>query len=91
MEKKILKVTIYQEPEEWGGGIHSQEVSSKDYDHIHYSVYNMCDCPEDAMIGRDLFSAEDYVDALKLGMKLAEMGYTDIETDYNNSAYEEDE
>lgn len=46
---------------------------------INFSVYNLADCPEDAIIGRDLFTADDYIDALCKGMELAKKGYTDIE------------
>lgn len=43
-----------------------------------YYVYDLTDCPEDAVIGRDLFSAYDWIDAVRFGMKLAELGYDKI-------------
>ena len=50
-----------------------------DGNHCIFSCSNLDDCPEDAIIGRDLFDGYDYIKALKLGMKLAEEGYTEIE------------
>ena len=32
---------------------------------IHFSVCNLRECPEDAIIGRDLFDVDDYVKALR--------------------------
>ena len=43
-----------------------------------FSVWDLTDCPEDAIIGRDLFDADDYVLTLKRGMELAKQGYDDI-------------
>lgn len=46
------------------------------------TLFSVCDLdrfPERAVIGRDLFDANDYVDALRTGIALAERGYTDIE------------
>ena len=54
-----------------------QELWSED-EKVHYSVSNLCECPEDAIISRDLFSADEYIDALKLGMELARKGYDNI-------------
>lgn len=42
-----------------------------------FSVWNLNECPEDAVIGRDLFDEHDFINAVKLGMKLAQEGYTD--------------
>ena len=46
-----------------------------------FKVYDLSECPEDAIIGRDLFDAYDYIDAIKFGMQLANEGYTDIEVE----------
>lgn len=46
-------------------------------DNMVFSVYNLDGCPEDAVIGRDLFDEHDFIKAVKLGMKLAQEGYTD--------------
>ena len=49
---------------------------------IYFKAYDMCECPEDATLNRDLFNGEDYIDAIKLGMKLANLGYDSIEVEY---------
>lgn len=46
-------------------------------DDMVFSVWNLNECPEDAVIGRDLFDEQDFMNAVKLGMKLAKEGYTD--------------
>lgn len=43
-----------------------------------YNVRNLTDCPEDAIILRDLVSAERIVEFIELGMKLAAEGYTSV-------------
>jgi hypothetical protein len=44
-----------------------------------FSVSNLSECPEDAIIGRDLFDADDYLRAVKYGIALAKQGYDDVE------------
>lgn len=44
-----------------------------------FSAYDLSECPEDAIIGRDLFDAHDYLSAVKFGMELAARGYTKVE------------
>ena len=46
-----------------------------------FSVRNLWDCPEDAYIGRALFDGYDYIEAVKLSMRLAQAGYTHIEVE----------
>lgn len=46
-------------------------------DKMVFSVWNLNECPEDAVIGRDLFDEQDFINAVKIGMKLAQEGYTD--------------
>ena len=46
-------------------------------DNMVFSVWNLDECPEDAVIGRDLFDEHDFIKAVQLGMKLAQEGYTD--------------
>ena len=45
---------------------------------IKFSVQNLDDCPEDAIIGRSLFDSYDYIKALNKGIELAGRGYTEI-------------
>ena len=56
-----------------------------------YRVHNLWDCPEDACIGRDVFSADDFIAAVKLGMLLAQDGYTGIHTVYEEKVIGKDE
>lgn len=44
-----------------------------------YDVWNLNDCPEDAIIGRCLMSAYTYAEIVRFGMELAQQGYTDFE------------
>lgn len=44
-----------------------------------FNVYNLSECPEDATISRDLFSASQYLEAVRYGMDLAKQGYTEVE------------
>ena len=58
---------------------HAQRVWSDNKDqNIHFYVYDLYDCPEDATIGRDLFSGEDFINAIELGFKIAKSGYDKI-------------
>lgn len=49
-----------------------------------YDVCNLTDCPEDAIILRSLVSAEEIVEFIELGMKLASEGYTPIHVTDNH-------
>lgn len=69
-------------------GLCSQRVINDKNDTL-FRVYNMCHCPEDATISRDLFDATDFIDAIKLGMKLYSMGYNEII--YNVESEESDD
>ena len=72
--KKILK--LYQEQNRYEGTCY-QDVS--DELGIKFSVYNLNECPEDAIIGRDLFDASDYLRAVRYGIELAKQGYDEVE------------
>ena len=58
---------------------------------IYYDVFDLSDCPEDAIIGRGLFSAIDYVNALRTGMEIAKLGYDSIEVNINVIRESEDD
>lgn len=73
---KTLKVRLEEYINEYEG-CRYQSVTSED-ENINYSVSNLDECPEDAIIGRDLFSADEYIGALKFGMELAKKGYDNI-------------
>lgn len=58
---------------------YSQRVTSPVDPRIHYYVNNLNECPEDAILGRDLVSAYEWLDAVRLGMELAREGVTELE------------
>lgn len=70
-------VKIFEEADSYGS-VHHQGVINKDTNEVLYAISNMSECPEDAVIGRGLFTADEYVDAIRFGMNLASQGYTDI-------------
>lgn len=45
---------------------------------VSFYVQNLNECPEDAIIGRDLFDAGDFIEAVKLGFRIAKRGYDKI-------------
>lgn len=49
---------------------------------IYFKAFDMCECPEDATLNRDLFNGNDYLKAIELGMKLANLGYDGIAVEY---------
>ena len=49
--------------------------SDNEDEKIKLRVSDLNECPEDAIIGRDLFDAEDFIRLLKLGFAIAKMGY----------------
>lgn len=72
--KKILK--LYEERNRYEGTCY-QEIS--DELGCRFSVSNLGECPEDAMIGRELFDASDYLRAVRYGIELAKQGYDEVE------------
>lgn len=75
-----MKYKFYiEEQEDYDSGrVGYQKVSNEEGKHL-FSVWNLTECPEDAIIGRDLFDASDYINAVRFGMELAKVGYDDIE------------
>lgn len=61
------------------GDVCGHELDSPDSTKFGFTAYDLCECPEDATIYRDLFNGYDYLDAIWLGMELAKEGYTSIE------------
>lgn len=58
---------------------------------IYFKAYDMCECPEDATLNRDLFDGYGYLAAIELGMKLAHMGYDNIEVEHISNNEEDDD
>lgn len=57
-----------------------QEVWSENRDEdVWFCAKDLNETPEDAVIGRDLFDARDFIDAVKLGFRIAQLGYERIE------------
>lgn len=79
MDDKLFKVIVNQEEDEYEGVCYE----SIDNDMMQFHVSNLCECPEDAIIGRDLFDAMDYIRAVRTGMRLAQEGYTDLDVEFN--------
>lgn len=88
MEKKF-PMTLIQKPRYNGGFDVGLQKLEWDQDNFkgNFIVYDMNDCPEDAIIGRELFDADDFIYAVRFGMDLRDKGYTDlqiIEKDYKD-------
>ena len=77
LEKKLLLDVKYRNDEDIGSERY-QEINNKE-NNICFRVCNLYDCPEDAIIGRDLFDVNDYIEALNKGIELAKKGYTSVE------------
>ena len=56
-----------------------------------FSVSDLWECPEDAIIGRDLIDAEGIIDFIELGMKYAKEGYSEIKYFYEELEEEPDD
>ena len=81
LEEPKTKVFYVKEENNWEK--ESQELLDEKGNLI-YEVYDLTDCPEDATIHRGLFSAYDYIEAVKYGMHLARQGVMEIKVeDYN--------
>ena len=58
---------------------HAQAVwSCNDEQNVYFYVYDLYEYPEDAIIGRSLFDADDFIETLKLGFRIARKGYDRI-------------
>ena len=75
MSVKHLKIETYEDDY---GTTCRQDVVDEDGTCL-YSVWNLGDCPEDAILGRSLFSGHEWIDAVRYGMELARRGYGSIE------------
>lgn len=76
---KTLTLKVHEDTDRYGDYIRGHEIHhNEDGVSIDFSAYNLNECPEDAIIGRDLFSAYDYIRALNKGIELAKMGYDQV-------------
>lgn len=84
MDGELLKLSklefhVYEEWDDYNDVCQFQELSQADTKgsiRVLYRVYSLNECPEDAIIGRSLVSAEEIIDFIKYGMRLNEQGYT---------------
>ena len=87
MNKKLFPMTLTQRLRYDNYGVECQKLEWNHDDFKgNFLVSDLCECPEDAIIGRDLFDADDFIYAVRLGMDLRDKGYTDlqiIEEEYN--------
>ncbi len=72
-----LGIKLKQEIDEYEDIITYQELEDKE-NNISFSVHNLNWDPEDALIQRELFNAQDYVETLNKGIELAKKGYTSV-------------
>lgn len=82
-DDKELKLKVYYRTNHYGDQI-GQSISDKNND-LYFGVFNLSECPEDAIIGRDLFTADDYISALNKGIMLGQMGYNKVVAKYEKT------
>jgi hypothetical protein len=73
--KKFLKLYV---KEDYYDRVTYESVRDEEDGYL-FSVSNLNECPEDAIIGRDLFDAHDYLKAVRYGIELAKQGYDEVE------------
>lgn len=73
-----VKAFVLDAPESYDYYYEYHEVTDPDTGKVVFSANNLADCPEDAIIGRDIFDAYDWLDVVKFGMELARQGYVDV-------------
>lgn len=76
MEEIIKIFKLVEEEDEYNSITSSQTVY--DGDKMVFDVWNLDECPEDAIIDRSLFNAFDWLRAVKYGIELARQGYTNV-------------
>ena len=76
--KKIKYLVLEESGNDYEGVTYQELYDDSKETSISFCASNLCECPEDAIIGRGLFDACDYVDALNRGIELAKMGYDKV-------------
>ena len=78
------KVKFYHDEDSYGieVGQEIQNVTEEDGIEVDFRAYDLCEYPEDATLNRSLFNGYEYISTLKLGMKLAQLGYDGIEVEH---------
>ena len=84
----IMKITLQIYENKYNG--HSAHEVLIDEKH-KWSIHSLSECPEDAIIGRDLIDGNDLIAAIKLGYEAAKRGDTlDITKTYSLEDEEDD-
>lgn len=75
---KTLNIKFYIEEDEEGYLTH--RISSDEINELRFTESELAvkEHPEDMFFYRDLFSGNNYIDAIQLGMKLAKEGYDEL-------------
>ena len=76
--EETIKIFKLDAPEGYDYYYEYQEVIDLDTGGMVFRVNNLAECPEDAIIGRSLFDAHDWLSAVKYGIELAQQGYTNV-------------
>ena len=77
------KVKFYHDEEDGFDTYHRiEDVTNDPNVNLHFRASDLCEFPEDATLFRDLFNGWDYIEAVELGMKLANLGYDNIEAEH---------
>lgn len=71
---KVKKFTVIERPG-YDDEIGYQEVTDSDTSKTVFVVWNLTGCPEDAMIEREVFNAQDWLRAVNFGIELGKAGY----------------
>ena len=74
-----VKELLYEAPEGYDYYYEFESIKDPDDGKELFYASNLAECPEDAIIGRSLFSSRDWLSAVRYGIALAAQGYTDIE------------
>lgn len=59
-----------------------QELWDPDKKQVLFLVSDLCECPEDAIIGRALYDGEDVSSFIETGMRYSREGYSSINLTY---------
>lgn len=78
---KTLRFKVCSTFDDYNQITEAQMVSNEE-EQISYYVQNLDQTPEDAIVDRDLFTAEDYIAAIQLGMDMREKGYTNVSIEW---------
>ena len=77
--EKVFEIKMQEREDEYYGVTMQKLWTDNPDEKVSFRVSNLCECPEDAIIGRDLFDAYDFIEAVKLGFRIAKRGYDKIE------------